>query len=433
MNHRRTGKRLGLEVLESRSVPATFSVVGGNLTISRQAGPLTVTATTPGEFTIADGSNVVNVSGVNGRISITGTNGADQITLNLSDQTLSGMVAINSGNGNDNVTLNAAATGGLIAGGLNVQLGLGDDRLETANGSGVQISGHTTLDGGLGRDRVFFGGAPFTRFGGNLTITNVNDLGANLPASVDGNVNVSATDGVANSWRLAVTVGGNVTYTSGNGNDTVYLSGLNALTSSVTGNVTMNLGAGNDQAGVAPFFAPPGNVNIGGSLVIRGGIGNDDLRVADAGDLVTVGGNTIIDGGEGNNDYRLGATFTAAGDHLVMGGNGINNLSGATNSFNATVAGNLSFRFGNGDNLITLGTDSLVSGKLNVQTGNGDNTLTLMGAQTYTVNLRFGTGDDTVTLNNPALVLFGLIDVGAGADVLVQTAGTLGVVKMVGF
>ncbi|MFO0844796.1 MAG: hypothetical protein U0797_20760 [Gemmataceae bacterium] len=210
-----------LERLEDRWVPATIRLVAGNLFISNQTGPLTVTATaTPGKFDVNDNGKLVTVSGVGSLIALTGTNRADTINFKLAGNKFGGDLVLNTGNGNDVVSISGGGAG-VIGGNITALTGNG---IDVVNLGQLKVGGNSTFDLGLGGNNATFSGdqvgltglgTPVT-FGGSVGIRNADNVFSDIPCNVGGDLTVSGDDGFANSWRLGVNVSGNASFTSGN-------------------------------------------------------------------------------------------------------------------------------------------------------------------------------------------------------------------------
>jgi len=207
--------------------------------------------------------------------------------------------------------------------------------------TGSTINGNLTLTGTGWTSVSLLGTTTVTEVKGNVTVTGgwFNDsfvadsnfkVGKSLTLNLKGgDNNVSIGDGVA-----AVTIGGNLKITGGNGNDTILLDrvtltaavpllgsatiltfgGADLLmiedSSSFAKTFTADMGAGNDTISIAQNTGATAAVAFTGNAKILGGTGNDslflgvDLADGDANTKVTFGGSkNLVDGGLGINIF----------------------------------------------------------------------------------------------------------------------------------
>jgi hypothetical protein len=417
-----------LEILEDRTVPATYRLLSGILLISNQTGALTITSTSGTAVQVQDGAGpVVKFNGV-GSVYVTGTNLANAITFD--DNTpFNGNLFVNAGNGNDTVTL----TGVALLGNVTVLGGLGNDNV-ALNDSGSTIGGNVLLADSKGNDTLTLNGAVL----GSTTVSGVNeiDIGVEAAFFLAGNVSIVNFDGFGTTVTVDGSVDGvdagafgkNFSVTSGPTADLVQFFSASV----VGGNATFNLGEGANT-----LFARSGNEGGNGAqfnenLTFTGGSGVDTF---DTDSPIAVGGNLTLNLGDGNNVTFFGQPFTVAGNMYVNAGNGDNDMNSGEEFFGGQIAGNLSFRLGNGNNRVTLGEGATVGGDVNYTLGNGNNTLadsagTFIGgtlrlragngnnsytanrAALYVLDMHFGNGDDSFTYGGGGATLTGLLDGG---------------------
>ncbi len=359
---------LHLEVLEDRWVPATVRFISGSLFVSNPlitggSASLTLKQTAANTFQVLDGSaNVGTYSGLS-NLYVTGSNAKDTITVNLNGNAYTGNLFVSSGNGNDTVALaNSGAAAGTVAGNVNVLTGLGDDSVGINSGSStIAVGGAVQVNSQQGNDTFTLGnGNGATTVGGDLMVAGFANvtLGAGQSDSVGGNLTIqSAAVATSNALTLAdnFTVGKNLTYTGGNGANTVNLFGF-----TVEGDAVFNLGAGSNSIVTPIFNNKP--YTIGGNLTITAGSGNntitpfqnDSTTVAD---FPVVNGNMNISLGDGNNNLNQAIGWVLIGGDLnVTAGNGNNALA------DLFTAGNETWNIGNGNN--TADVFTTLGGKL---------------------------------------------------------------------
>jgi hypothetical protein len=429
---------LYLEPLEDRWVPATVRFVAGSLYVSNPlitggTASLTLTQTANNTWQVKDGNAVLGTYAGVGNLSVTGSNAADKITVDLQTFTSGGNLLINSGNGNDTVALKAA--GGSLRGSVTMLTGYGNDSVSMNNtGTGITIGGAVQISDLAGNDTVSFGNAAgVSKFLGNVTLTGMNAIrlafgqadvfGGNFTASL-GNDAVPL-DLETNKVPTSVTIDGSLLISGGAGDDSVFYSSM-----SVNGDVNINLGESQTASGnfVSEFAGFP-LLQVGGNYTYTGGSGVDEVVLSGA----TIGGNASLNLGSGGDDTVDVSTASSGiqpiiGGNLTMtGGNGNIYFDGfSAEGITAAVGGNLSVTVGSGNDTATL--LGPVGGTTSWHSGNGNDSLTVAGAQTYNLNVAFGNGDDTFTLNNAAAVVTGSVNGGGRitGNVFNDLAGTLG-------
>ena len=238
------------------------------------------------------------------------------------------------------------------------------------------VGGAVSIVNGAGIDSVQFGASGL----GTVSLHNVTINNGNGSASVPSTVAFAANTN---------TVTGNLNVTGGDGADGF---GLNCTTFTVTGAMTVNHGAGGSIASIVNIAASSTNA-IGGLLTVTGGQGNDSLVFGGStlnlhsvavnqgnGDnsilfnaaANTITGNLSITNGDGVDTFGMVATsFTVTGNVTIANGAG-----GSTTIFDATssnaIGGALTLTNGDGiDVFNTAGASFAVTGAMTVSQGNG--------------------------------------------------------------
>jgi hypothetical protein len=399
---KRRGVLLSLEALEARWVPATVRLLGSlldarNAAITAGATSVTITqsATTPNTFTVKDGLTPLGTYTGVSAINYTGTNAADAVTLDLNGLAYAGSFLANTGAGNDTVTiLSGAGTGGAILGAVTALTGAGND-LVNLNSTGthpVRFGGPIQASDGLGTDALAFGNASAATTANGLTITGYSQitLGAGQ-ADVVGPVTVQdsmESQAVHLTAADGLTINQSLDVTTGAGADVVTLGAI-----TVNGPTQLNLGEGIDNVtlGSLAFMAPTASFN--GDVGITEGSGNDTFLVSTA---MSVAGNLSFRFGDGNDQIIVNSQPGPhiAGNLSVTAGNG-NDLFPIA----ALVDGNITVNLGNGTDQFLL--TSAPGGVLTYTSGNGSDTVALFGldpSQVWNVNMTFGSNDDEVDL-----------------------------------
>lgn len=268
--------------------------------------------------------------------------------------------------------------------------------------TGTNLANTVTVDLGTS---TYNGNMYFSLGNGNdtLNVTGANAILGNLTVQTglgDDVVNI-AQDG-------ASTIGGNITLIDQLGNDSVTFSAAGG-TAKFLGSITstgvnflnffdstvggnVNVTLGNDNQQLVFFSFLGGPVNFNGNLNITGGAGNDDIEIDDA----IIGGNVNLNLFEGNNQLLFSPTQVNGNFSWTSGGG--NDLI-VFNPAGTTMHGNATFNLGNGDNtLFALGANATLNGDLRVTAGNGNNTIaggfggTLAGDATFVL----GNGNNAV-------------------------------------
>jgi hypothetical protein len=485
MKASRRGFRPRAEGLEARDCPSlTLSYVSSALSIrGTPTAALTVTgqgAAGSNIFQVKDGTSILGTYSICRDLVIQIASRPGGIDIDLNNRAIGGNVLIDLGNGLTaapspantvdifDSTSGATRSGGTIRGNLTVLHGNGRETIDV--GARRQAAAPTyadlpiTVRGNLnvvGResgnlsDTLQVGEGTAVR--GSASIVDIDNVSIGLQSStvtdvttMSGDVSIM-TAGVSTglSANLLGNFGRNVIVnavaTTARFNNCTLEPVAANVNSVVAGNLAVTLG----QAGLGNRF----NLLHGGSGTESSVVGGSVTLTSTSGagtlpDVFNIdadiNGSLNVNMGEGTNNLLFNAQQPAnpndagpsvGGSMTVTAGNGTNNIGvTATGLFAGTVAGNLSFYLGNGDNgmagdpmTVTTG----LGGKLLWRSGNGQNFLTLGdGSQDffYNVDVVFGNDDDTFETNlgtNGALN--GRVDGGGRltGNTFTQTSGNL--------
>ena len=302
---------------------ATLALIGGSLHVANGNG--------------GSDTQLTDVT-VNGDVVVTNGDDYDEFLWNNSGVVgvgLQGMLSIANGDGGSDTTL------------LNTEVG-GSVHINTGAGAAQFTMDHSVIDGWL------------TILRGN---------GGDLPGHPGWASWVSITD----DDTPALDLGGTVTIINGAGNDQTRLIGMD-FGGSVTvnngadagetivnacdlaGSLTVNRGDGGDMPTLPGFasYLEIEHTNIGGSLNVMNGTGNDKARPAE----VSFGGSVNVHNGAGGADFQLN-TVDVAGWLTVTRGSGGNLPNHAgwaswTHFAHVGVAGTVTILNGAGDDRIDL-------------------------------------------------------------------------------
>jgi hypothetical protein len=270
------------------------------------------------------------------------------------------------------------------------------------NGQLPATNGHLQVQGTLGNDTVMIHDS--SNFGGSFDI-NTDSGNDNVRIGPDTNAPPVPFD--------AVTLGGNLNVSTGEGADTITLS--LALTG---GNINVNGGAGDDTIRLgSPANVPPAN-RVGssarGNINVQGGEGADTVAANQA---TTVGGfNVALGNGNNTLDVR-NSSFSASSS--IAGGADIDVVS--LSAVNAPAGLHIQTAEGN-DSVRILGT--LVElGVASILTGPGDDSVQIgSGSRFAALIILTGDGNDSVgfgssdnVVGNASVADF-FLDLGAGDD-----------------
>jgi len=320
---RKKTTQLSLEILEERWVPASASQNGTTLQITNSSltpATVVITQTAPNSFTVS-GSAAGNFSGIT-LINYSGSNGVDNVTLNLNSLTYGGSAIFNTGGGNDVVTV----TNGTMQGQLSVFGGLGNDTVNLASTGPLTVQSPVSITDTSGTNTLGLASGGALVVNNDFSETGFANVtqGAN-PISVDGSfaINNGITT-TANSINLAgtITVGKNFTLNTATSDDQVTL-GANSAGGAleVDGRLSLGLGAGNDSVTI--------NGGRGGfvTLNLDAGAGNDSVTLVDAAPATWQVNIQLGDGNDTINIQNGAAGSPSFITGSVNGGNGVNSLA----------------------------------------------------------------------------------------------------------
>jgi hypothetical protein len=425
--HLRRKTRLSVEQLEDRNCPSlTIAFMSGNLTVGGAPthGDLTVTETAANNFQVKDGTFNYGTYKVTGNITLNLTSHQGHpINIDLGGFSAPNNITINLGLGDNTsnvangIGVFSSVPGGRINGSLTVQGGSGEETFLP----GFKVNGiiPTPLSLAVGADLVFTAKANLAP--GNINVMDTGVLFATPPTvTVAGNVRTSAVDGLG--LASGTTVGRSVIAFTG-GEKALFVE----LQAKVNQDVTLNYGdstqgstvqldptakiGGNLFAGLGngpnSFSSAPGSVL--GNATVLGGAGMGTFTFGGA-----VNGWLTANLGDGANTLSFQASGSVGGNLTVTNGNSNDSIT-----LDGSVAGNTNVSLGNGDNTVTIG--SAPEGTLFWTSGNGNDSVTFgdttNAPSIWNVQMRFGTGNDTLTLAGKGTVatpngLTGFIDMG---------------------
>lgn len=252
------------------------------------------------------------------------------------------------------------------------------------------------------------------QFPGNLLINSGNGADTvDLTGRVGGNVTLLTGLGADTVTSTGpVSIGGSLTYADSFGLNTIDLNGQDYtiggnLNLYGVGTFTMS-GAGKLQVGGAATLTATQSVanpltvildgtevTVGRSLTITGGAVNDTVVVPA---MMSVGGNLSINLRGGDNTFVLTPTAGGSGVNgsLYYSGNGGSDtvVFGA----DSAVAGNTTIELGNGINTFADSGTSLYAGDLTVNGGNDTNNVVVSGAVSGNFSNTLGNGDGNTTV-----------------------------------
>lgn len=325
-------------------------------------------ATTPGDFSISNGSAAVTISAVT-------TAGGGNLPIVLEDGTT------------------------LILDGANTYAGLGSVLAKNNNNGTLQITGNgfstTATLGAVGNAinliELNTGGNTAT-FGGAVTTTKLQFLDGttlNLNANLTGNVDFNNQAGTLNLYDGGTITGQVDSIANGIGGTLVFAG---------AGTVTQAIGANNGLTLINANGA--GAVNLGNGNAVKATL----IKVSDAGAVVTAGG--VVTAGI---KFMAGGTFNL--NNNLTGNIDFNNQAGTVNVDDAkTITGAVnSVANGTGGRLIFVG-DGTVT-----QAIGGTNALTLVRLD----------GDNTKAVEFQGAVKATTLNVTAGATAKLKAGGTI--------
>jgi hypothetical protein len=474
--------QLAVSTLEQRATPATFSYSAGTLTITAQQGDAIFISpekfgndTVPGFVEATTGGNLIFTSATNQPVKNLVVNPGTAIGYGIyiqPDVTL-GALSINAPTGSTLFQLAAKShitgnvkfvgsslrtgsyviildPGSFVGGNALIDLKIGLNKL-TVDG---EVAGNLTVLGGSGNDTIDIGkSSAAAHVGGNLSV----DLkgGQNNFSVAQGTIgrNLKFASGVGNDdmdfAELGdVQIGGSATFAPGNG--TNYLLGMGAHTVSVTKNFTYVGGTGNDDVtlylndtamavggNVVVSFgnALPGGFNawgsdklsVGGTFAASGGTAKDGLYFGET----SIGGNMTATLGDGDNTLNISTSMQPAASHI---GGGVKFVAGAgrdeVDVCNVTIDRNVTLSLGGSSNIsqqvafgVFVDAPVVVNGNMSITLGSGGCTTQVNRCQIAgNLNVTTGNGFHNIWVNDTDVVGSATIVTGNDTDnVLIDT------------
>lgn len=423
-----------IEALESRIAPAAvFALSGSVLKITGDSGADTVGVTYSG----TGGAHLLTISGATGTaLNTTQTAAITSIVIALGDG--ANTVTLSTGSG-DNCSAAISYTGGIGADTLNLEdfastsglvakLGLGNDRVDLREGTGmVQVNQivfgkDVSIDLGAGNDSITTTlpgagtHAPTLDFQGALTIT-----------GGDGNDTISL--GVTATNKAAVSVGKMLTFNGGKGTNDFDVFGtdvtlgkttiksadlLAGFTPSIVGTSSVTISAGGLTV-AAPanatnsFDLEAPSIKVSGGVSYAGGAAADTVNIGTvSGSLSSIiVGKVGISNGAGSNITKIGSlatpgTLYVTGAVAVTGGIGSDTL--AIHSTSGAISGGVSAILGAGASDVSVIGSGLYIGGLTVKAADiaaATDTLTLSGfVSNKAISATLGAGAATVKIDD---------------------------------
>ena len=327
---------LNLESLEERLTPAFdffYNPAGDIWTVTQvqDDGDATITVDAiTNDLVVDDGAGgPVTVGVALGSLTINMMDNSDSDLVVVLDELLSGNVSINLGNGGDGAdnngvrNLDLTGASNTVFGNFSVNGGTIVQDVELSTNAALSVGGSFNMNLGLGSDTVT--SASGVSVGGNMSFFNANDINIDDGGvTVGGNISIRITDngnanydGNGGAGGMTI-IGGNFTYTGGNGQDDIILTGGDIIGGSVNISLGNNLTTGNQGVNL-------NDATIGGNVTIRGGtIDDDDVITSNAG--TTIGGSIYINTGTlgddsvtllGTNGGRAVTIITGLGDDVI--------------------------------------------------------------------------------------------------------------------
>jgi len=356
-------------------------VIAGPVTLVDPAGNDTfklTNSTVNGAVKIDTGSGIdrvdFNGNRLNSLLSI--KTGADSDTVNLGSEGSFRDISIDLGTGSNtyntnvnnfqvygNFTLLAAggasdfqeitlgAGNGLITGNVKITVKAGGTDMDFGieNGDHLRVNGSFTVQTGAGQDLLRFNHS--TTIGGLLSFK-----------AGEGSNSLIANE------VTALTIGGGLTYSGGKSGDFIAFGGV-AVT--IGGNVNLSMGNGEFNS-----FSLSLNESllIGGNVVYKGGTGVDNFRIFTDSGSARILGNASFTGGNGENSFEFSAVTGSIGAVTYTGGTGGDNLR-LGDLFNDTslllsVLGPVNAKFATGPTSFSLA-DAVVYGHVTTLSATG--------------------------------------------------------------
>ena len=389
-----------------------------------------------------DGSDTINNTNLAAKASLFGNNGGDFISTYNADS-----VSIDGGADNDIIDVRGAAQGVSITGGLgndSIKLSGGNNLVQYTAGDGSDtVYGFTTKDslqigGGTGIYSTIKSGENIivTTSDGKITLTGAASLTAvNIQGELFNLINNTVSNTVVNGTSEKDSIYNsssnlNVTINGGEGSDTVYNYGSNAVINGGEGNDTVYNGHYN---GDSVLINGEGDNDFlqtrGVYTTIYGGNGNDTL----AGRYLS--GSILADGGAGNDSIvNFGNNSTLLGDaddDTIVNyteafydnetykdvGKKVSIDGGAGNDFIRNFANQVTIRGGEGNDTIQNPRWYGAAENVFVDAGAGNDTVSNSGNNN---TLFGGAGDDTIWNTGVSIRDGATIDSGVGNKVSIS-------------
>jgi Ca2+-binding RTX toxin-like protein len=332
-----------------------FSIVGG-------AGSDNLTGGL-GSDTITGGGGTDTLVGGAGSDSITGGSGSDSLSGGTENDTISG------GGGSD--TLDGGAGDDSISGGAGNDSIIASDGNDVINGGG----GTDLISGGAGDDLITVAAGSHVIDGGSGTDT----------VTLTTSATVTQTDSFTNVEKIVIAT-----------NETTAITTADALVATGT-SLTID-GALLTSASLT-FI---GTAETNGTFSVVGGAGTDAITGGSGADTILGGAGTdTIDGGAGNDTfvYPTVAAFAAAGAAVdsITGGDGTDSILFTATAAIITVVDTTS-RIATVEKITTVPNSSAISVTLTVASTGGFTTIDLSGDTTTSgTNVISNTGANTIT------------------------------------
>jgi hypothetical protein len=408
-----------MELLECRLTPTsnvTTSLVNGTLTITDNAAASSLTLSQPaaGQITITpDAGTTINskagavtITGVTGGLNVNLGTGNDTLTFDLSHHSFSiGAVSITGTTGNKTVLTNTAGTTNtlMVHGNFREILGNG---FEFTTLHQFNVSGNMTIEHANGNSLVFLGvdpanlGKVFNNVTGSLTVENVTPSGI-----VGSGFDVDALE--------ETNVVGNITAHMGTGDATGF-AGWTSVGSLSSKSVTV--GGNVDIMGSSGFLAFGDFANDGEEVVNAHVTGNVTMELGSgAGNTALFGNGASASSTSANNVMIMGSgahDVVTVGPSVVHGNLGVALMGPGGNAVSVdgvSVTGDTALSATGGSNMIAM--DNLVpgstfGGSVGIFTAGTNNLLE--------INSHSQGSSGVTTFDGPVLA-----NLGAGGDTLI--------------
>lgn len=399
-----------LEVLELRLAPAglvNLTTVNGVLTISgtNDSNDILITETAPGEWSVRESAAGATTFSLNGAAAVPNLvlPAQNSIRVNLlggavdalqfNNLKLGGDVVITGGDGREQVSFfNLHVSGKVTFDGGN-----GDDNLNVDTAS--NFGGAVSLKGGAGADTFNLYGSTYGA-GMNVDLgAGSNTFGLMGNATVHGHLAISASGTLADSQSVNIggtgSVGGNVTIKSTSSPLNVGLSNLAGDNLRIGGGLTIQGSSGSDLIVIS------NHLFVGGAFTVN--VGNGGSFLNHTGGTLTAGSFKFT-GGTGNDWLQfVGASFATGAGMNVNLGTGVSNRLDLSCSASVKIVGGLTLVGGTGeDNLIVTTPLLNIAGPLSFNAAAGTNSMTFrpvtgtVGAISYTG----GAGSDVIDIGD---------------------------------